>query len=78
MRIEPAVVGVAPFVGPPDVQFGRRHLHADTVAAVCGTGQCRVIGLRLLFSYAALAWNSDNCVTSWRWLKKGTSAAPPR
>jgi hypothetical protein len=35
MRIEPAVVGMAAFTGPPDVQFSRCRFHVNTMAATC-------------------------------------------
>ena len=71
------MVGVAPFIGPPDAESGRNRFHDHTLAAVRGTGQCRVIGLSLLFGNAALEWNRDPCVASGRWLGKKRSSAPP-
>jgi hypothetical protein len=33
MRVEPAVVGMAAFVCPSDIQFGRLRFHVNTFAA---------------------------------------------
>ena len=38
MRVEPAVVGMAAFIGPSDIQFGCCRFHASTLAAFGGGG----------------------------------------
>src|SRR5438093_4105172 len=53
MGVQPAVVGVAAFVRPPDRQSRLCCFHAHMMAAAHESGQCRVLGLRLHSDYAA-------------------------
>ncbi len=43
MRVEPAVVGVAAFIGPSDVQFGRCRFHANNMAASPGPANAKLL-----------------------------------
>ena len=52
MRLQPAVIGVAAFVCPSDVQFGRCRFHGEQDAALRVPANANVLGLSLPFGYA--------------------------
>lgn len=52
IRFQPAVVGMAAFVGPSDVQFSRRRFHGNKMTAPRDSAQCHVVGVSLPFGYA--------------------------
>src|SRR5882724_10262415 len=47
MRVKPTVVGVTPFICPPDVQSCINHFHTGKMLRWCDSGQCKVLGLSL-------------------------------
>ena len=40
IAVEPAVIGMATFIGSSDIQFSRCRFHAHTIAAVNDSLQC--------------------------------------